>query len=790
MILKLYIGTDQLDLYKDEDIVVKSSIADSQDITKNTTDYSRSFTVPATDNNNNIFVHYYDADIDNTFDARIKVDGKIELGGVPFRSGKWRLSKVNVKKGKPDSYTIQFFGNLVSLKDKFGKDELKDLDLSAFEHDYTSDNVKTGLTSSLFSGNLIYNLLAKKRYYYNSDPDDNGFTDEIANIAFNGEDVGVLWNDLRPSIRLTSIIEAMETKYGITFSDDFFGMQEFTNLFLWCNNDDKQTIGGGTQRINWDSGDTTWVNLTTDTGTFPFQSTSASCDTQQWGWRIYITPEAGYETVEYTVSFFIDDEEEASETMVGTDNLAIPYNYSGEFIEKECYVTITTTQEFKYTARWRQRYIDTLTCVERNRYYNTYASLSTITSVFNPQIHLPKIKVLDFFKGLVNAFKLVVIPTTEDSIYINTLDRYYANGTIRDFTQYIDFESYDVERGDILNEIDFLFEDPQTILNKQFKLNTGVAYGDEETILFDDAGEVLDGTKLEVKLPFEQIVYERLRDATTNDVTNIMYGAVIDDKQEPTNIKPHIFYNIQETIGTYSIGFIEDDANIVELSGNINTPSHTNDFFGQAYSFLWSVEFNEWNGQATNNNLYSNYWQNYILSIFNIKRRNWTFNAKLPIYVLSALQLNDVIRIKQNYYRIDNFDLNLVNGDAKLKLINSFDNDLTTLSVEQTIYYIGYRAQDVTFTIKGNSNYLAQLVDWDYGTSFASISTNGRTVTVSMDENTGVLTRSIGIQINNLSKSQDEFFVIITQDYNEVFRMDFQNVQNLALNNILLTGKA
>ena len=60
--------------------------------------------------NNKLFKHYYDANIDNTFDARIKVDGRIEIDGVRFRVGKFLLQKVNVKQGKPTSYTINFFG--------------------------------------------------------------------------------------------------------------------------------------------------------------------------------------------------------------------------------------------------------------------------------------------------------------------------------------------------------------------------------------------------------------------------------------------------------------------------------------------------------------------------------------------------------------------------------------------------------------------------------------------------------------------------------------------------------
>lgn len=789
MIVDLYIGNDKLDLFGDESIIVKSSIADSQDITKNTTDYSRSFTVPASDNNNNIFVHYYDANIDNTFDARIKVDGRIELDGVPFRSGKWRLTKVNVKHGRASSYTLNFFGNLVSLKDKFKKEELKDLDLSAFEHDFNSDNVKTGLTTSLNSGDLVYTLLSKKQYYYSSDPTDSGNTDTISNIAFNGQDVGVLWSDLRPAIRVKKILEAMETKYSINFSDDFFGLNEFNNLFIWCNNDDNKTIGGGTQIIDWDSGDTDYVNLTTNVGTFPFQSTAASCDSIQFSWRIYITPEAGFENVEYTVTFFVDGSEEASETLVGSDYLAIPYSYSGDLQEFECYATITTTQEFSYTARWRQRYYNTLSCFSQEIIYNTFASVSTITSVFNPTINIPKIKVLDFFKGLVNAFKLVVIPTTETEIYVNTLDRYYSQGTLRDYTPYIDFESYDVERGDILNEINFNFAEPKSILNNQFELSTGIAYGDEEAILFDNNGETLDGDTLEVKLPFEQIVYERLLDSFTNEQTNIQYGAVIDDKLEPTNIKPHLFYNISQSIGTKTIGFIEDDDNIVELSANINTPSHTIDFAGMNFSFIFGLEYSTWNGMSINRNLYTNYWENYVLSIFNIKRRNWIFEAVLPIYQLSQLQLNDVLQIKDSFCRIDSFDLDLTSGKAKLKLINSFENDLTTLQVDQTTYRLSSDAQSFDFYVKGTADYTAT-INVLFDGNFISLVQSGQKVTVTLTENTTGNERRIQVLLTNNDKGKTDQTILITQDYYETFTFDFGNNNNLALGTILLTGKA
>jgi len=206
MFASLYIGTDKLDLFKDESVELSSSVANINDITKNMTDYSKSFTVPATHNNNIIFKHYYNANIDNSFDARIKHSGRIELYGFPFKTGKWSLNKVSVKQGRPSSYTINFVGNLVSLKDKLKNYELKDLNLSAYNHNYSPTNVKTGLTSSLFSGAIVYNLFVKKQLYYRSGSE-NINTATLANIAYTGgSNTGVNWDLLKPSIQLIKII--------------------------------------------------------------------------------------------------------------------------------------------------------------------------------------------------------------------------------------------------------------------------------------------------------------------------------------------------------------------------------------------------------------------------------------------------------------------------------------------------------------------------------------------------------------------------------------------------------
>jgi hypothetical protein len=217
MRVAIFIENERIELFNDENIEIVSSITDSSDVSSNTTDYSKGFTVPASDKNNAIFKHYYNANIDNTFDARVKKNARIEIDGLPFKSGKMRLDKVNIKNDKPSSYSLNFFGKLLNLKDKLKDDELTSLDLSDLNFDWTYANMIEALKNDLSDGKIIANLITKKRVYYNSDPSDNTNDETIFNIR----NVGANPLNLRPSIKLIEIIKAIESKYDFNFSNDY-----------------------------------------------------------------------------------------------------------------------------------------------------------------------------------------------------------------------------------------------------------------------------------------------------------------------------------------------------------------------------------------------------------------------------------------------------------------------------------------------------------------------------------------------------------------------------------------
>jgi len=761
MIIDVYIGNKKLDIFKDEGINLNSSVANVNDVSRNFTEYTQNFTVPANDVNNPIFKHYYNSNIDNTFDARTKVDGRIELGGVPFKFGKWKLLKVNVKQNKPSSYTINFTGNLFSLKEKFKDDELSSLNLSAFDHVYNSTNVQNGLISSLFSGNLIYNLFSKKQYYYNNNSSDNTNTNKIANIAWGGgANVGVRWNDLKPSLKLIKIIEAIEAKYNITFTRDFFGRAEFTDLFIWLNAS-SDILGRPTEKlINWDMNYAADFGLNSATNTW----TNVQTPTSLFRYRIYIEPTVS--NIPYSVivkNFGVPVAEFTCNGGNFTSDLTFVPVVNGANTPFEYTFYVSSNSTISYEAAVFLQYF-----TSSPNFRWAYSSVNTLTDTFNVSANLPKIKVIEFMKGLFNMFKLVVIADENNDIYINTLVDYYSAGKLNDLTEFTDFSSYDVERGNILNEIKFKFQEPTTILNSQFTLNTGIPYGDLQTTLEDIDGNILDGESLSIELPFEQIIYERLPDINDNILTNVMYGGIFDAQIEPTNPKAHLFYNRNEQIGSKSIAFINSSNTKVRLNTYINVPSHTQGIVNPLYSTVFGKEFNEWDGTLIENTLYSNYWDDYINSIFNIKRRNFKINCKnIPERILTKLQLNDVIKIKNNYYRINDYNFNLLTGETSFNLINSFDNNINEFRVSQNAIFADRTAQIQSVYLTNNTNF-----NYSRSDNWTTCRAQGNIVIFDIEQNNSGLTRFMTVTLKNRDTLKEvivnviQFANIVTFDTN------------------------
>ena len=248
---------EKLELFNDEEIQINSSIQNVQDLAKVYTDFTQSFTIPASPRNNRLFEHFYQSDVNANDNPNIKRNGFIEIGTIPFRSGKISIESSNVVKGRVESYSITFYGDLTSLKDAFGDDTLKDLNLSVYSQPYNGTTVRTRLVNASDS-DIRYPLISSSRLWsYNIG----------ANTDINNSSYPIVYTELFPALRVKKIFEAIETKYNVSFNSNFFNQKLFTELFLWLKN--AKTMQALTETLQFTIDDITdadsRINTTTDT---------------------------------------------------------------------------------------------------------------------------------------------------------------------------------------------------------------------------------------------------------------------------------------------------------------------------------------------------------------------------------------------------------------------------------------------------------------------------------------------------------------------------------------------
>lgn len=646
MIVDVYIGTNKLELFNSEQIEIVQGIQDIRDITKTTTDYSKSFVVPATRINNKIFKHYYYIGLNGSFDARIKASGRIELGTTVYKEGYFILNQVTIKEGNPFSYSITFFGVLSGLSNLFGDILLGEIPIDGNDTtgqiNYIAAEVKTLLTTP--NSNLIYSMFSNKELIYSSGSTGTTNTDTQLNVAFTAPPTttGVSYREFYPSIRVSRILTAIENQFNVKFihidvnppqtQEPFLLSPDFEELYMLLLNPDIVQKGEGSkknlisetidlQRIETTGGEE-WFKLVEDRMIVnPDYRGSNKWD--KYDADITVTPNLSSMNIEYTLNRYVSFNGGAhvkQGDITGTGVLQEHSDYSdraeGNY---NVYWTITAPKGFTFSARIQlhYRFRHGLNHPINDRWYYCDDDLQIIggNEPFYNKIAVnslvPTIKIIEFLKGLISAFNLTLAFAYEQNgisfYYLETLNNYYANlaesvggsENIKDFTKYADVRDYTITKTESTNEFLFKFQDPQTKLNMEFKSVNTLGYGDLlHTIVAYDANGLpfkTEGKRTVIDVPFEQVLYNRIP-ITTNEVNfglPLQVGGLYDEEFSPVTVKPHLHYNTVSTFGDF--GFIGDFGKEL-LPPTINMPHYsraklTNDTSGLEKSvFLFNKE--------------------------------------------------------------------------------------------------------------------------------------------------------------------------------------------------------
>lgn len=661
--IEIYIGSEKLDLFKDEDVNITLSIQNVKDISKLFTDFTQNFSVPASRNNNDIFKHYYNSDVSGGFSASQRQDAIIYLNKEVFREGSIELNGVNMENGKPSAYEVVFFSAGVNLKDLFGEDELIDLDLSAYDHSYSGSVIRGAMegTTPIHSGNVIYPLISPvEDWFYDSSSSDHDDNDIAWHSTNNTH--GLDYFELKPAIKISKLIDAIESKYSITFTSTFFGTSKFTDLFLWGHRREgymfkDQENGFTAQKINFTSATGTGFDITEDVATIP----SSYSDLQ---WRYSITS-----TSDYQVHFFINGAYYSSRS------------HSGNVTDAQMFfVGLNTGDEiqmrFSPPVNWDGSTITITSASASGRDFDTPSTIlwtaSTSTSQsFTTNVEMsdqmPEMKVYDFLSGLVKMFNLVIEPTSRTAFNIEPLDDWYSSGSTYEITEYVDTTSQKVNKPELYKRISFKYQEADSYPMRAYReTNGGRGYGDL------NADFTFDGGELVTESTFEIMRYQKLDDLN-NGSTNFLVGKSIDKEGDPYINSPVIFYSSGTLdITSYPIGFLDETertttaTNQVYLCANVNNT--TAEDVTQMLTF--GQEVDPLHEQSYTQTLYNQYWEDYVTDLYSLSRRLYSMKAILPYSITSRLRMNDKLSINGKKYIINQMKINLRTEEADIELLN------------------------------------------------------------------------------------------------------------------------
>jgi hypothetical protein len=728
MKVALYIYDDnvskRIELFEDEKISLTSSIQNVNDISKVFTDYSQSFTIPASDNNNEIFRHWYENSLDNGFDQRTRYTGYIELDTQLFRTGKWQLESASVKNNRIEDYKITFYGDLKSLTDKFGEDKLKDVQtLNDYSLNYTGTNVLSRVKSST-NQNVMFPFISSGRLW-NIGGSGSGL-DNINSSAYK-----LKFQELYPAVQVKSIFNAIEDRYNINFTGSFLDDPKFTSAYLWFKNNEQAELiplssasvidltgvneNDGSFQTNVINNTVTLIEGNVFNDSFILLDITLSSSVS-WLVNVYRNNILSYNFNLTSASIY-------QEIYVPNNEIGVEYRFE-----------LSTSESITYTGTISSGYNNENTGDQTINFLNNVSG--STTNILNLTALAPDIKVSDFFSGVLKMFNLTAFSEDGINFTLEQLENWYYLGGIKDFSEYCTTD-LDFNRIKPFKKIDFKYQKSESFMNRGFFENSQREYGDL------NYGFPYDGGDYTIQLPFENLFFNRF-----TNYFQVGYAL----KQDFTKYVP-------KPIILYRYGL--EDATYYFNNGITTTQETEYNAFGQdtldiglMNTINWGVEISSLNLQLVNNSLFNNYYLAYLNNLYSLKSRMVKVKMRLPYLELLNLKLNDRIVIRDKRYIINQYTTDLTTFESDFELIQDFrsvnynNSTIGRVSNAATIF-------DVATT---SAEPLTWSIDFDPTSMLTGVISNDSSVTIQVKPNESGLERS-SVIISNLNDR-----IIVRQD--------------------------
>lgn len=661
--VQIYVENRILDLFSDEQIVVNSTVQNITDIGKVFTDFSQTFTIPCSDRNNQIFEYYFQNDLDGVIDHNLRRDARIEIDHIPFRTGKIQLEKSEVKSTNGDSYTVSFYGDVVNIKDLVGDDKLSDLDYDTLDHAYSGAEIQARVETDFNTTdyNVRWPLISSGRVWQYGSADANDISLNTAPIDF---------SELFPAVRVKSILDIIATQYGLTFTGSFLDTKQFRHAYLWYKNKEKFQFFTRARRLQFgESGVST--DILYDNKVQYSQVTPSSLVVAPYDFAFAISHSTTVEIVTAsTIDYYLDVYDNGfylfSQLGNGTQlfNILSELNDGGLNRSLSFKLRSTAAMTFTNTVTYTLAYTLVDSGVGSDQFTDVYSDSSdtSISTTVTTDLSFlaPDMKIVDFINGLVNTYNLTVTGTDLTTFKIEPLDVYYNSGIDWDITPYTSFESITVNRPKLYKNINFKWQQCLSFMNREFFDLFKREYSDLSATFDYDGGDYT------IQLPFETPLHSKF----TN--TNLQVGFCLGTEPEYKNYvpKPTLLYMYDYQDINVSLYF-DNGTTVDQITGYVPFGQDMN-FAQEDYTLNFGSEFSSLSLDVVNNTLYREYYESYLLNLYNLKTRILNVKCNFPLNEMTSIRLNDSMIIRDKKYLINEMKQNLVTGEVELVLLSNW----------------------------------------------------------------------------------------------------------------------
>ena len=678
--------------------------------------YSKSFRIPATENNSKVFKHFYEVN-GTDYNPYSALPCVVQLNGNDIFQGTLRLNAV-YRNNNYDEYEVYILQELVDFNLTLGDIKLQDLDWTEYNHEVSYDNIvtswsaTTGDTSGLFNGDIIYPMINYGVSYDNSGNKEFDYCIGSSPCFSNSANAlePSIW---RPAIRIKAIMDKIFEYAGYIYISNFFESpyfkllytdlgydstlgisapadQENLNLFQLYTTNEENYIGypfhiagtvvnfnslspdGYDYLNNYNETPTSYFTVPKN-GTYGFEVRFSHSKVGTFNEDLRVTLKAikstsvngllSGGTVISSTTFDADDNEQQllftfSDTLTTSDLVSV-------FVES---VSVASPGFNQFQTLILSPY--------SNDYpkpmFKLYSSPFLTVDDFEGNKNMPNIKAIDFIRSIVKMFNLVFVANDTKTITIEPFDYYFRNENrvVKDWTDKLDIsQSYTIKP--------FSFELPKT---QNYTYQSG---GDEvNSKYYEYQFNEIYGENIQTKssniLQGEETLDVIFRPTPTDCISGSdwmiipeYYKDSDDGRQVPTVTQPHLFFWLgnRYTYTSYSAStssqwYFSSGATDVAWStypcvshlSALNSGQTASDFSDLNFRGHWDffANTNSYINQFTGNNLFNNFHSQLYNEKYSDEARKLIGRFILSPNDIGQLKLTDKIFVKDSMYRIEN----------------------------------------------------------------------------------------------------------------------------------------